>query len=591
MPFRSEKQRRWMHANDPEMAREWEEKTGDKDLPEEVGKMQMVGKFEAQAYPDDVRRLIAQLPLEDQAYETPVDHRPTPSQAAYTETPYYPGRCASCDHAEMVNMGLRCNALRSGPFVHPGHRCILWSGQHEPQIVPVHRLVVPVETAMRKADSPPKGWKPAGKKGGYRSPNKVGGRYQYWYPGQPHPKSAKEDVGPSEFAAIAKDVFKDDDAVSVYGQESTQETKHGPKLTVTLQAGAAKKTTAAANKLQRKLRSLGYAGTSSSRFRKVTEGSFVSGTSIDVHLFPKATEDDVRSSRAAAKERTAKADAQVQAKAKELKAHARKRVDAAKKGDNPLLTSAAYEAVRKYERSLNFADDQSAVSKKLRREIHDTAMKMRSELSLKKATGSNGAAPLFETPEMPDYQAIYNMPEDDPRLEDEHAAAATRRRSSAKRFHGLAGIHGEPPEPKMSAADYAATDHVIKQRAPKVVERKRLFAKMHKKKPDDHSHEPEYTALAGSPRYDIDGPDDGWSSRLDHERQDPAEPGMFFLEEDEAKQFLAFHGMETHCSVFYVNQALAEAYGVPLDTWICMDVKTNMMIHPGPRFVFKSEKW
>ena len=26
MPFKSEKQRRWMHANEPEMAEEWEEK-------------------------------------------------------------------------------------------------------------------------------------------------------------------------------------------------------------------------------------------------------------------------------------------------------------------------------------------------------------------------------------------------------------------------------------------------------------------------------------------------------------------------------------------------------------------------------------
>lgn len=35
MPFKSESQRRWMWANHPEMAREWEEKTPkDKKLPE-----------------------------------------------------------------------------------------------------------------------------------------------------------------------------------------------------------------------------------------------------------------------------------------------------------------------------------------------------------------------------------------------------------------------------------------------------------------------------------------------------------------------------------------------------------------------------
>lgn len=37
MPFKSKAQRRWMYANDPKMAAEWEEKTKNKDLPNKVG--------------------------------------------------------------------------------------------------------------------------------------------------------------------------------------------------------------------------------------------------------------------------------------------------------------------------------------------------------------------------------------------------------------------------------------------------------------------------------------------------------------------------------------------------------------------------
>jgi len=33
MPFESEKQRRWMHANKPKMAKEWEKETSTKDKP------------------------------------------------------------------------------------------------------------------------------------------------------------------------------------------------------------------------------------------------------------------------------------------------------------------------------------------------------------------------------------------------------------------------------------------------------------------------------------------------------------------------------------------------------------------------------
>lgn len=38
MPFKSRAQRRWMYANNPEMAERWESETGKEKLPEHVGK-------------------------------------------------------------------------------------------------------------------------------------------------------------------------------------------------------------------------------------------------------------------------------------------------------------------------------------------------------------------------------------------------------------------------------------------------------------------------------------------------------------------------------------------------------------------------
>lgn len=37
MPFKSEAQRRWMHANQPEMAKRWEKETPGGKLPERAG--------------------------------------------------------------------------------------------------------------------------------------------------------------------------------------------------------------------------------------------------------------------------------------------------------------------------------------------------------------------------------------------------------------------------------------------------------------------------------------------------------------------------------------------------------------------------
>ena len=38
MPFRSDSQRRWMYAQDPEMAKRWEKETPKGNLPDKVSK-------------------------------------------------------------------------------------------------------------------------------------------------------------------------------------------------------------------------------------------------------------------------------------------------------------------------------------------------------------------------------------------------------------------------------------------------------------------------------------------------------------------------------------------------------------------------
>ena len=38
MPFKSEAQRKWMHANQPEMAKQWEKDAGHTKLPDRVNK-------------------------------------------------------------------------------------------------------------------------------------------------------------------------------------------------------------------------------------------------------------------------------------------------------------------------------------------------------------------------------------------------------------------------------------------------------------------------------------------------------------------------------------------------------------------------
>ena len=44
MPFKSEAQRKWMYANEPEMAKKWEEHTKNKNLPKRSKKKKKMKK-------------------------------------------------------------------------------------------------------------------------------------------------------------------------------------------------------------------------------------------------------------------------------------------------------------------------------------------------------------------------------------------------------------------------------------------------------------------------------------------------------------------------------------------------------------------
>lgn len=51
MPFKSEKQRKWMYANDPEMAKEWEEHTPKgKKLPEYAPKKKSKADYKTEIF-------------------------------------------------------------------------------------------------------------------------------------------------------------------------------------------------------------------------------------------------------------------------------------------------------------------------------------------------------------------------------------------------------------------------------------------------------------------------------------------------------------------------------------------------------------
>jgi len=69
MPFKSKAQRRWMHANEPEMAKRWEEHTpDDADLPEHV----------SDDGEDDVAEAVAEMITDDPDIIIDIRERPVP---------------------------------------------------------------------------------------------------------------------------------------------------------------------------------------------------------------------------------------------------------------------------------------------------------------------------------------------------------------------------------------------------------------------------------------------------------------------------------------------------------------------------------
>lgn len=181
MPFKSKSQRRWMYANKPEMAREFEAHTPkNASLPEKVGKMirvdeaDLVGKMKGplktidecgkckstmvgkhcgcedgkkvkrklpmigkadenfDALPLDLQRLISQLPLEMQATQLggagSTDIRPTMDEMNYEMPSRHIGLCGTCDHSVRHDGILTCRALKLDPPVSPAAHCDLWVG-------------------------------------------------------------------------------------------------------------------------------------------------------------------------------------------------------------------------------------------------------------------------------------------------------------------------------------------------------------------------------------------------------------------------------------------------------------------------------
>lgn len=189
MPFKSQAQRKWMHANEPAMAREWEKKTPkgavlperkqkrkkkpkkgmkahilavdengklldpssvkkamhDGPLPimkaEDCAcdeKLPLIGKADEslETVPLELKAILSRLPLEVQATELggagSTDFRPTMHAANYEQPSRHAGTCAGCDHKRWIFVGqstaLTCSALQGDPAVAPTAHCDLWSG-------------------------------------------------------------------------------------------------------------------------------------------------------------------------------------------------------------------------------------------------------------------------------------------------------------------------------------------------------------------------------------------------------------------------------------------------------------------------------
>ena len=61
MPFKSEKQRKWMHANEPEMAKEWEKK---KKMKKETKVRELIRKMVREIMSEGKRRQL-KIPIRD----------------------------------------------------------------------------------------------------------------------------------------------------------------------------------------------------------------------------------------------------------------------------------------------------------------------------------------------------------------------------------------------------------------------------------------------------------------------------------------------------------------------------------------------
>lgn len=86
----------------------------------------------------------------------------------------------------------------------------------------------------------------------------------------------------------------------------------------------------------------------------------------------------------------------------------------------------------------------------------------------------HGAAPVWETPAMPDFQYIYHQPESDERRKREAEQAAIRRRAGALRNRGVFGFHGTalPLSPELRYDPDQTLSHPAQQTNPRLGNRK-----------------------------------------------------------------------------------------------------------------------
>jgi hypothetical protein len=164
MPFQSEKQRKYLYSQKPEVAEKLAQhgKMLEVEEADLIGKakgpMKMIGECDKcmvgkcgcgekkkslpmigkadeyldAALPLEVKELISQMPLEMQATQLggagSTDIRPTLDQMNYELPSRNIGRCGTCDHACREGQALVCHALKYDPPVAPAAHCDLWTG-------------------------------------------------------------------------------------------------------------------------------------------------------------------------------------------------------------------------------------------------------------------------------------------------------------------------------------------------------------------------------------------------------------------------------------------------------------------------------